>query len=235
MLRIVFLSFFILINSISVFGEIFPVEFIKIMDKVWIHKSYEIVAGYKTPSNGLIIETVHGVVLIDTAWNDEETSQILTFVKNEIHKSVQACFITHFHQDRAGGLKIVSSRNIPIYMTNLTYELLGKPRLKKSFISISNETVSIDNVSLTIGYFGPAHSRDNITIWILSKELLFGGCLIKSLDSKNLGNIEDADLMNWPNVLREILSNYKEVKVVIPGHGEYGDISLVKHTLELFI
>jgi len=47
------------------------------------------------------------------------------------------------------------------------------------------------------------------------------------------GNIEDANLTAWPETLRFIKAVYKDAKIVVPGHGKGGDMSLPDHTLKL--
>ena len=61
----------------------------------------------------------------------------------------------------------------------------------------------------------------------------FGGCFVKSLESKNLGNIEDASVNSWPQALAQVSQQYQEIKMVVPGHGKVGDTRLLKHTAKL--
>jgi metallo-beta-lactamase class B len=225
---------FLLLLCPAVFAESFPVEFIKLKDGVWLHRSYAMLGGYKTPSNGLILETAGSAVLIDTAWDNEETGQIIRFIKTTIKKPLVACIITHSHDDRAGGLAAVTEGNATIYMTSQTFELLGRPDFAKRYQAVLNDRILVDGLALQVDYFGPAHASDNITVWVGEKKLLFGGCLIKPLDAKNLGNTADADLTNWPIAVRRIAEKYGDAKLVIPGHGNWGDASLISHTLRLF-
>lgn len=63
-------------------------------------------------------------------------------------------------------------------------------------------------------YPGKGHSADNIVVWLPQYKVLFGGCLVKSLDYGGLGSTTDAE-------------------VIVPGHGGWGSIELTEHTLEL--
>jgi len=47
------------------------VELNRVKDNIWVHTTYTDYKGNRTPSNGLIIETSDGLVLIDTPWNNE--------------------------------------------------------------------------------------------------------------------------------------------------------------------
>lgn len=90
--------------------------------------------------------------------------------------------------------------------------------------------------TLQLYYPGESHSPDNITVYDPNKKVLFGGCMVKSLDSKNLGNTSDANLNAWPQSIEKLKEKYtsENVKHVIPGHGKAGDTQLLIHTSELF-
>jgi metallo-beta-lactamase class B len=57
--------------------------------------------------------------------------------------------------------------------------------------------------------------------------------MIKSLDSKDAGYTADADTQKWPRSVEKLLNIYKDAKIVVPGHGNYGDTGLIKHTIEV--
>ena len=221
------------IISCKIYADVFPVDFIPITKNVILHKSYEIVSGYKFPSNGLIIISKKSVVIVDTAWNDEETQQIFNYIKKMINKPIVACIVTHFHQDRAGGIKNIVDNEIPIYMTEHTNKLLPSASKYFPYIKIASGPFSIDDIELEIEYLGPAHSPDNITIYYANERIFFGGCLIKSIDSNNLGNLEDADIISWEKVIKRLMEKYDNANIVIPGHGDIGNQNLLKHTLSL--
>ncbi len=206
-------------------------EFLKVADGAYVHRSYALYDGVKTPSNGLILETERSAVLVDTAWDEPATERILRFIDEALGKPVAACFITHSHEDRAGGLRAVAERNITIYMTDLTYGLLGRPSFAAAYRPVLNDTVRVDGFELRVDYFGPAHAPDNITVWEGSRKILFGGCAVKSADSRSVGNVADANLENWPRVILKLRDAYPDVKLIVPGHGPCGDGSLLTHTL----
>jgi metallo-beta-lactamase class B len=81
--------------------------------------------------------------------------------------------------------------------------------------------------------FGPSHTVDNIVARIPSKKILFGGCMVKSQNARNLGNVADADEESWPGTLKKVKQTYPKAKVVIPGQGRPGGMELIDHTIEL--
>ena len=79
-------------------------------------------------------------------------------------------------------------------------------------------------------YFGGAHTADNIVIWIPSEEILFGGCMIRDINSTGLGNTSDAKIDEWLPTIEKVIENFPNAKIVIPGHGDIGGIELLEHT-----
>ena len=65
------------------------------------------------------------------------------------------------------------------------------------------------------------------------EKILFGGFFAKSIHSKRLGYTDDASVKEWPISIEKVINNYPDVKLVVPGHGKVGDISLLKHTAQL--
>lgn len=47
------------------------------------------------------------------------------------------------------------------------------------------------------------------------------------------GNMDDADLDHWPDSLQNLKETFPEARIVVPGHGEEGDLSLIDHTIDL--
>jgi metallo-beta-lactamase class B len=89
------------------------------------------------------------------------------------------------------------------------------------------------NLSFEVYFPGESHSPDNMTVYIKELNVLFGGCMIKSLESSNLGFTGDANLIEWPNSVRKVQEKYTDALWVIPHHGKWGDRSLLQHTLDL--
>ncbi|MCT4645297.1 MAG: subclass B1 metallo-beta-lactamase, partial [Carboxylicivirga sp.] len=69
--------------------------------------------------------------------------------------------------------------------------------------------------------------------WLPKQKILFGGCLIKSIHSKGLGNLSDAVVDDWDTTVEQLMFAYPDAKIVIPGHGNYGDAELLSHTIVL--
>jgi metallo-beta-lactamase class B len=210
------------------------VELNRVKDNIWVHTTYADYNGYRTPSNGLVIETSNGLVLIDTPWNNGQTKELIKLTKDKFNKDFSLAIITHAHEDRIGGINTLLENKIDVRSTIMTSELAAKYGFKKPAPSLdSNPNIKIGDVAIEVFYPGEGHSADNIVVWFPKFKVLFGGCIVKDLNSEGLGSTTDANIEQWPISLDKVLEKYSDVEVVIPGHGKWGSIELIEHTLQL--
>ena len=203
---------------------------------VFVHTSYHYYPGnpVPVPSNGLIIKTKTGALVIDTAWDPDQTMELLRWVADSLHQRVRLVVVTHAHEDRLGGLAVLQANNIKVYCTPPTAEHAATLPFGVPTPAIKPYTViRAGRTRLELFYPGPGHSPDNLVAWLPNQQVLFGGCLIKGADATTLGNIDDANLKQWPVSVRKVAARYPKATVVVPGHGQWGDARLLEHTLEL--
>ena len=203
---------------------------------VWIHTSrYVFPDGSVIPANGLVVREGGGLVLIDTAWGEMLTAELLDEIKREIKLPVRRAIVTHSHADRIAGADLLRQRGIPVFAHPLTVRKAASVAIAMPTDSLAGLRKPGDAVfvgSVEVFYPGPAHSPDNVVVWVPSARVLFGGCAVKSLDS-DLGNLADADTRAWPGAMHRIMERYRQAEVVVPGHGAEGGQQLLTHTLEL--
>ena len=214
----------------------------KIADGVWIHKSYRVIEPWgPILSQGLVIETRDDIVLIDTAWNDADTEELLTLIEAELGARPTMAIVTHAHADKMGGVDALHARgvttiahaysNMDAPARNLTPT---KDALSLKAREAADLTPAISNgVALTAFYPGPGHTRDNIVVYYAPAKVLFGGCLIRPGGSNNLGNTADGDVENWADAVRAVAQEFPEAEIVIPSHGPMGGAELLDHTIAL--
>jgi metallo-beta-lactamase class B len=120
-----------------------------------------------------------------------------------------------------------NKRYYDFYKTFRFYEPTMKFDLnKEQVLTLGGEKVEI--------YFpGPTHTYDNTVVYIPGKKILFGGCMVLSLEAKKPGFVDDGNLTEWPKSLRKVLKKYSDAELVIPGHGRGGDISLLNHSISV--
>lgn len=93
---------------------------------VWVHTELGYFNGEAVPSNGLVLNTAKGLVLVDSSWDDKLTKELIEMVEKKFQKRVTDVIITHTHADRIGGIKTLKERGIKAHSTALTAELAKK-------------------------------------------------------------------------------------------------------------
>lgn len=210
------------------------VELQRVKDNIWIHTTYTNYDGARTASNGVIATTSNGLILIDTPWNNSQTEELIALTKRVFKKNISFAVITHAHEDRIGGIDALIQNKIDVRSTGMTANEAEKNGFERPQTEIEqDEIVTLGDTSIEVFYPGEGHTADNITIWFPQYKVLFGGCLIKSMESNNIGNIEHANVKQWPISVEKVMDKYPDTEIVIPGHGKYGSLELVQHTLDL--
>lgn len=211
------------------------IELQQVAENVWLHTTYIDYPGYgRIPANGLIVIDGTAAAMIDTPWNDEQTGMLFDWVKNKINATILHVIAGHSHEDCMGGLAEAHRRGATSYALDLTQEKAkggGLPVPQKVFSE--SLTVMVGDTELALHYFGGGHTIDNIVVWLPESKILFGGCLIKAANSKNLGNTKEADVDHWLGTVQKVMDAYPEAEIVVPGHGTPGGKELLSHTITL--
>lgn len=232
-----FLIIFFSFNSMSESKSDTDIQITKIDDSVWLHTSFYIYPnGVKFSSNGLIIKEDQNLTLIDTAWGELQTVNLLKAIELKIKLPVTKALVTHAHSDRASGVDVLESKGIKVFSHPLTKQLTieqGAP-VPDNVINELKEAGSLVKFgSLEVFYPGAGHAMDNIMVWLPERKILFGGCAIRSLDSKSAGNIVHGDIDSWLKITKQLRSKYNDARIVVPGHGNIGRGELLGHTEKL--
>ncbi len=202
---------------------------------VWIHTTFFALPGLgRVPANGLVVISGKEAMLINLPWTDDLTAALCDWVAGRREAVVKTVIPTHFHEDCLGGLAEAHRRGAVSYGLDRTIEIARQKALPVPQVAYDNGiTVRCGTTTVVVRYFGAGHTTDNVVAWLPQQEILFAGCLIKSLDSKTLGNTKDGDLAAYPNTLRRVQAAYPQAKIVIPGHGDWGGPELIEHTVRL--
>lgn len=207
-------------------------------DRVYVHTSYGVYQKTSVPSNGLLIKTQDGIVLVDTGWdsegNTDNTRQLLQWVADNLHQPVRLCIVTHAHEDRVGGIRALRNAGVRVISTPLTAQksvALGYEAPEG--ILPADTTFTVGQEPIRCYFPGEGHTSDNIVVWLPNQQILHGGCLVKSVAVFGMGNIADANLNEWGNSIRRLMNQFGTAKLVIPGHDEWGDTRALEHTLQL--
>ncbi|HET8647974.1 MAG TPA: subclass B1 metallo-beta-lactamase [Vicinamibacteria bacterium] len=203
---------------------------------VWLHTSWQALeGGTRFPSNGLIVRERDHLLLVDTAWGEPLTEQLLAWIERRLRRRVRAAVVTHFHGDRLGGAAALQRRGIPFHGHPLTAQLAPTVKLPPPQVlpDLERPGASASWRSLEVFYPGPAHTRDNVVVWLPGPRVLFGGCPVRAAGATALGNLADADVKEYAASMRRLLARYPRARLVVPGHGQPGGLELVRHTVDL--
>jgi metallo-beta-lactamase class B VIM len=203
---------------------------------LWLHTSWQTLPKVgRYLSNGLLIREGDHLVLIDTAWGEASTQDLLDWIDRELRLPVARAIVTHAHDDRMGGAPVLVRRHIPFVGHPLTAPLAIAQHWPAPDVlpTLATPGAAVTIGSIEVFFPGAGHTRDNLVVWVPQHDLLFGGCIVKSAHDRTLGNTADADLREWPESLRRLQARYGQALLVVPGHGDPGGPELLQHTLDL--
>lgn len=199
---------------------------------IFLHQSYKQVQNFGlVSSNGLIVVEGNKAFLIDTPWSQKDTQKLLHWLTERNYLLVGS-LSTHSHDDRSAGIQWLNKRGVPTIASQLTNEMLRQEKKAEATQSFINEA-SIFSDSVKAFYPGKGHSSDNIVAWLPKQKILFGGCLIRSMQSKTLGYTGEASIADWPESVRKVREKYSKIKLVVPGHGALAGPEMLDHTIKL--
>ncbi len=219
-------------------GPTYSTETLKIVPiskNSFVHISYLNTNDFgKVACNGLIYISDGEAIIFDTPTNDQVSEELINWLRESKQTEVKAVVINHFHVDCLGGLQAFHDLGISSYANNTTIQLAnnGEVVVPKNGFDIQNE-LNIGGKKVINRFFGEAHTKDNIISYIPEEQLVFGGCMIKSLKAPK-GNLEDATITEWSKTVQKIKDGYPDLKTVVPGHGAYGNTQLLDYTIALF-
>lgn len=200
----------------------------------YVFTTYNYYKGNRMPANGMYLLTNNGAIVIDSPWDTTQFQPLLDSIRIKHNKKVVQCIATHFHEDRTGGLEYYRQQGIKTYTTRLTDELSKKRGMKRAEFLINKDTVfTIGQYSFQTYYPGHGHAPDNIVIWFAKEKVLYGGCLIKSVEDNDLGNLADASIKDYATTVKNVQEKCGDIKYLIPGHKDWTNVKSLEHTLKM--
>ncbi|MFC1762091.1 MBL fold metallo-hydrolase [Planctomycetota bacterium] len=224
---------------------------------------YLVVHRFPGACNSLLVECgPQQFVWADTPLTNEATQQVHQWLNNTFNDPNLIQINTGFHNDNLAGNAYLIEQGIPCYGADLTVKLLAEqwpktakivePYYKRSGKQYHdallhnlmvppnrlypiNEglTLNVGNETLEVFFPGASHALDNVVVYFPSRQLLYGGCMIKAANARSPGFTADADMTAWPQSLQKVKERFPKTRLVVPGHGLCGDLMLLRHTIEL--
>lgn len=210
------------------------VEITPFAEGVWLHTSYAVLRdGTRFPSHGLVVREGDTLVLVDTAWGVEQTENLLEAIDAEIGLPISGVVVTHFHADRLGGADLLAAEGAEVWAHPLTPGLAEErggavPEFVFEELQAPGDSAPFGN--LEVFYPGPAHTYDNIMVWLPEQGILFGGCAIRGAHDKNMGNVRDGDIDHWATAMKLTEARYDSANMVVSSHSDPAGPELFGHT-----
>lgn len=209
-------------------------EIVRLTERTYVHLSYlETESFGKVACNGMIVVDKGEAIVLDTPVDNEVSEELINWLETQ-DIAIKAVVATHFHDDCVGGLKTFHEQGIPSHAHQKTLALLSEKNGEHPQNGFSGvKELKVGGEKVLLDYVGEGHTRDNIIAYFPNENVMFGGCLIKSMGAGK-GNLADANIAEWPQTVSQIKSKYPNTITVVPGHGKSGGSELLDYTIALF-
>lgn len=203
-------------------------------DNFYIYTTFKDLGGYRFPSNSMYLVTDAGVVLFDTPWDESQFQPLVDSIQKKHQARIAMVISTHYHDDRTAGLECFEKLGAQTYSSAKTHGLTRKFGEKSAaFTFVNDTTFTFGGYRFETFYPGEGHTADNLVIWFDRQKILYGGCLVKSVESEGLGNLADANLNDWQTTVERVRKKFRRPRYVIPGHFGWKHKGALEHTVKL--
>lgn len=211
------------------------VELSRINDSVWVHTSYYEIGDALTSVNGLVVLTDNGLVLINAPWTANQMESLEKLALEQFNSGITEAIVTDADPDHAGGLSCLEEKGIGITCLDRVAKKARELGLfePKTVLEGDEARVNFGDLDFEIFFPGESCSEDDTIVWIDKYDLLFADNIVKEYGAHSLGVSAQAKRTAWIDSLSRITDRYEDIDIVIPGHGQWGDASLIEYTLEL--
>jgi len=198
------------------------------------HKSYLSTKSFGLVGcNGMVVISDHEALIFDSPATLEASEELISSLEEDHLVRIIGVIPTHFHEDCLGGLEAFHAKGISSYSLARTRELAEEKEYTLPTHQFqTSKKFKVGGITVLVKHHGEGHTEDNVVAYVDEDQVLFGGCLIKSLGASK-GNLADANVEQWSSTVKDIIQSYPNVTTVIPGHGASGDKELLDYTVEL--
>lgn len=212
-------------------------EIDSIAPHTFVHRSWLYTGQWgKVSCNGAIYIHSHKAVVFDTPTTDGVSDELIMWIKQRAQPV--AVVINHAHTDCLGGLHAFHRAKIVAIANTRTFKKMQHDKALSDcmprFKFKSRMKYTIAGATIVLYYPGEGHTSDNIVAYIPEDKVLFGGCIIKA-QGADKGNLAEANIAAWSNSVLMIKRAFPHLVSVVPGHGAYGDSTLLDYTYHLFM
>ncbi len=189
-------------------------------------------------SNAGFVIAPQGVVVIDALGSPGLSRKFIAEIQKITSKPITYVILTHYHADHVYGLQSFTDLGAKVIAQTLGREYLtsdtAQQRLATSRVELApsvnaqtrlvsadiwidrDQTLELSGLSFMISQVGPAHTPDDLAIFVPSEGVLFAGDLVFKGRVPYVGT---ADSKGWIKSLDKLLT--VQPRVIVPGHGAY--------------
>ena len=194
-------------------------------------------------SNAGFVITPEGVVVVDALGSPALAEALVVAIKKLTPQPIRKVIVTHYHADHIYGLQAFKAHGAQIvaHAAGKPYlsSDIGAQRLASSrqtlapWVDESTRLVAADEwiggettftlgkVRFVIKPVGPAHTAEDIALFVPSTSVLFAGDLVFQARIPYVGN---ADSRGWIAALAALKA--VAPKIIVPGHGPHSNHAL---------
>jgi metallo-beta-lactamase class B len=186
---------------------------------------------FYSKENSVVYVGENSVSVVGATWTPETAKLLTNEIANITRKPITEVIDTNYHPDRAGGNAYFKSIGAKIVSTKMTNDLLkahwdemvryvqkGFPSYPTLPLVAPDQTFAGDfelqNGGVKAIYLGPSHTPDGIFVFFPKEKVLYGNCILK----EQLGNLDFADLTEYPNTLQKLKQLNLGFTTIVAGH-----------------
>jgi glyoxylase-like metal-dependent hydrolase (beta-lactamase superfamily II) len=205
-------------------------------------------------SNAGFVVTPDGVVVFDTLGSPSLAWEMLQRIRELTSAPIKRVIVSHYHADHYYGIQVFKDAGAEIWAYETgrytvgsqdwrlrleqRKDLLGRwisdetQRFPAPDLWLSGDTdFELGGLHFKIRHVGPAHSPDDLVMFVEEDGVLFAGDLVFKGRVPFVG---DADSKRWLNALDKLIA--LQPKILVPGHGgasddPIGDLTLTRDYL----
>ena len=216
------------------------VRAVEVADNVWFVQGEAALgsaANRNFVSNAAFVVTEAGVVVIDALGSPALADELIAEIRRVTRQPIRHVIVTHFHADHIYGLQAFKAIGATVIANPLGREYLGSDaarlRLEASrrdlfpwidehtrlvpadrWLEGDDHTLDLGTFSFRIRHVGPAHTPEDLVVFLPRLGVLFAGDLVFR---GRIPFVGQADSQRWVASLTALIDF--NAKLVVPGHG----------------
>ena len=218
---------------------VIPMNAMRVSHSVWYVEGVSALgstANQNFISNAAFVVTSAGVVVIDALGSPILAERLLAEIRKVTPKPVTHVIVTHYHADhiyglqtlRQHGARVIAHRSAGEYLNSDTARLRLEHSRREIAPWVNAQTVlvppdqwldgdltlEVGSTTLLIRHAGPAHTPEDLVVYVPSEKVLFAGDLVFR---NRIPFVGQADSRRWIQALEHLLSF--DATTIVPGHG----------------